>query len=359
MVSVFQCPHFDFVSILMYLLLHINFMYIHTIFFCTNGMLALIAWAHLILYGEEATKQAQKEGEEAAAAYEHEKRGIAEGKIQAPLENKTDKKRKSEKKDDGTKAKKKKVGGSVPDKPTKSKAYSEKESLAPVLAKGVAKASVLAPRAAFHEISDDDLFLKVTAKLQHARKLNYKLRENMSTTTLLSCFPSPVPSGAMLIGLSPSLFGWDSEVFIASQEFKSDLHAREANALIAAEYGDDGTNENFRTFIRGKTTIIGSPGHKTRRAVEQLPGCLQSGSGLGKIDCNIGGDIVSCTESAACIRFLPSAIGDFQFQALSDDDIVTVNGRRIKTDAGSFPLFNQDICTVGSRVFVFLLPHKG
>lgn len=33
------------------------------------------AWAHLILYGEEATRQAQKEGEEAAAAYEQEKVG--------------------------------------------------------------------------------------------------------------------------------------------------------------------------------------------------------------------------------------------------------------------------------------------
>ena len=42
-----------------------------------------LAWAHLILYGEEATKQAQKEGEEAAAAYYQEKKDIAEGKIPA------------------------------------------------------------------------------------------------------------------------------------------------------------------------------------------------------------------------------------------------------------------------------------
>lgn len=52
------------------------------------------AWAHLILYGDEATKLAQKEGEEAAAAYELEKRDIAEGKIpESPA--KPDKKKKS------------------------------------------------------------------------------------------------------------------------------------------------------------------------------------------------------------------------------------------------------------------------
>jgi hypothetical protein len=45
---------------------------------------AIYAWAHLILYGEEATRQAQKEGEEAAAAYEQEKRDILAGKIPEP-----------------------------------------------------------------------------------------------------------------------------------------------------------------------------------------------------------------------------------------------------------------------------------
>ena len=45
---------------------------------------SIVAWAHLILYGEEATKKAQQEGEEAVAAYEQEKKDIAEGKIIAP-----------------------------------------------------------------------------------------------------------------------------------------------------------------------------------------------------------------------------------------------------------------------------------
>ena len=47
-----------------------------------------LAWAHLILYGEEATKKAQREGEDAVTAYEQEKKDIAEGKIVAPTPTK-------------------------------------------------------------------------------------------------------------------------------------------------------------------------------------------------------------------------------------------------------------------------------
>lgn len=39
------------------------------------------AWAHLILYGEEATKKAEKEGEDAVAIWEQEQKDIAEGKL--------------------------------------------------------------------------------------------------------------------------------------------------------------------------------------------------------------------------------------------------------------------------------------
>lgn len=111
----------------------------------------IIAWAHLILYGEEATRVAQKEGEEAAAAYEQEKRDIAAGKIPEPLA-KPEKKKKAPAK----KSKKEKAGGddaAVPKKrkyspaqsngpekrPRQTKQQQEKEALAPTLAKAVAK----------------------------------------------------------------------------------------------------------------------------------------------------------------------------------------------------------------------------
>jgi hypothetical protein len=57
---------------------------------CT--ILEYLAWAHLILYGEEATRQAQKEGEEAAAAYEREQKDIAAGKLPEPSPKKKPKK---------------------------------------------------------------------------------------------------------------------------------------------------------------------------------------------------------------------------------------------------------------------------
>jgi hypothetical protein len=95
----------------------------------------------------------------------------------------------------------------------------------------------------------------------------------------------------------------------------------------------------------------------TRKAHKQLGlGKIQIGAGVGVIDCNIGGAPLSCSETAATIRYAPTTAGDFQFTALNDDDIVTLNGKRITPGMGSFPLFNEDICTVGARVFVFLLP---
>ena len=45
---------------------------------------AVYSWAHLLLYGEEATRKAQLEGEEAAAAFAQHERDVAEGKIPPP-----------------------------------------------------------------------------------------------------------------------------------------------------------------------------------------------------------------------------------------------------------------------------------
>jgi len=111
-------------------------------------ILLCAAWAHLILYGEEATKQAQKEGEEAAAAYEQEKKDIAAGKIPEPIPKP---KKKSTRKDPvDTKVKKetpKKRKSSVKDGPnnekkakTNTKACKlEKEAIGSTVAKGVTK----------------------------------------------------------------------------------------------------------------------------------------------------------------------------------------------------------------------------
>jgi hypothetical protein len=77
------------------------------------------------------------------------------------------------------------------------------------------------------------------------------------------------------------------------------------------------------------------------------------GGTIGDIDCNIGGAPNSCSESAAVIQHLPTAASEFQLLASNDDDVVTLNGKRISVGMGSFPLFNEDICTVGSRASSF------
>lgn len=119
----------------------------------------IAAWAHLILYGEEATRKAQKEGEEAAAAYEQEKKDIAEGKILPPPPKPEKKKSKTTKKTKGSADGKKDASNSKPGRKRKhdddgagepkKKAKpgprpsqkADKESLAPVLAKGLGRVS--------------------------------------------------------------------------------------------------------------------------------------------------------------------------------------------------------------------------
>jgi hypothetical protein len=80
------------------------------------------------------------------------------------------------------------------------------------------------------------------------------------------------------------------------------------------------------------------------------------GGAIGSIDCHIGGNPNACSENAAYIRYFPTASAYFQICALSDNDSVTMNGRRIAPNMGFFPLFNEDVVTVGPRVFVVLLP---
>lgn len=124
------------------------------ILFVLNSLLLISstpAWAHLILYGEEATRQAQKEGEEAAAAYEQEKKDIAEGKIPAASTKPEKKKRQgAKKKADGkdddevegeTKTGRKRGRAAKDDAggDKKRRASADKESLAPILAKSIGK----------------------------------------------------------------------------------------------------------------------------------------------------------------------------------------------------------------------------
>lgn len=163
---------------------------------------------------------------------------------------------------------------------------------------------------------------------------------------------------AMLLGLSSSLFGWDVDVFVSSRVFDSIDQERDASEALTAEYGAEGFNESFKSMIQGPLCVIGNASPSMRKAHKHLGlGRVPIGTAVGEIDCNIGGTMLSCSETTASIRYAPTSAGDFQFASLNDDDIVTLNGKRITPGMGSFPLFNEDVCTVGARVFVFLLPH--
>jgi len=343
-----------------------------------------------LLYGKEATLQAQKEGEEAAAAYEQEQKDIAAGKIPAPSASKPEKKKtptakKKEKKPDSVKSTGEAKVPKKPGRPKKRQAPStsptsskkprtmqkpapktEKEAMAPTLAKGVAKVPMLAPREAFLAEKDEAVITVASEKIKAAR--GELTKSSFVDEHLRGCVPGQLFNiissvqidacgVAMLFGLSPSMFGWELQTFVESCQLSSEQDVMVALQLLAVEYDDDGANEKFRSLIQGSICTIGSASKTTLLMYQKLGlGTVPLGGFVGKLDCHIGGTPGSCSERAALIRYAPTETSDFQFLCMSDDDIVTLNGRRLMTSTGSYPLFHGDICSVGARVFVFLLP---
>lgn len=227
------------------------------------------------------------------------------------------------------------------------------------------KCQILAPRDVFERKTDAELSSMAASRLIAARKAFYcaSIPSKAPSSAIEEFRPCiPIPSGmsigpiggAMLLGLTPSFYGWDLQDFVESNDIPSEQDKMEALQLLAVEYDDDGINEKFKCIMQGTVCIIGCASQKM---YEELGlGKVPIGGVCGRTDCHIGGVPGSCSETSACIRYEPTDISDFQFSCLSSDDIVTLNGQRIMPDIGSFPLFNEDICTVGARVFTFLLP---
>lgn len=333
---------------------------------------SLKAWAHKLLYGVEATLQAQKEGEEAAAAYEKEKKDIAAGIVPATPQKVEKKKNKPGRKPkeiesggESTKKRPSKESTGAPAK-KKPKAILDKESLAPIFAKSASRAVALAPRNAFVDLNDTELASSMARRLIAAKGLQYAITDVPVPVLVPSdfrpCIPvesqaNKVKGGAMLLGISPRNFGWTTETCLASHEFNSEDKAQEANEALELEYGKNGTNETFKTLVQGTLAILGCASFRTQRVYASLGmGSPPLGGAVGSIDCHIGGKPSSCSESAAAIRYIPTSASGFQFSALCTDDLVTLNGKRVTPGMGGFPLFNEDVCTVGPRVFIFVLP---
>jgi hypothetical protein len=358
---------------------------------------AIYAWAHLILYGEEATRQAQKEGEEAAAAYEQEKRDIADGKIPEPPP-KPDKKKKvpkkkepkekadtagkkdkaSDKNGPGSggkaaprkrKAKPKENNSNAPDSKKRAKADPKpprqvKEGLNVVLAKAVSKTPILGPRDLLVNLSDAELQALTAIRIQAVRKSSYCLDgdDNCPAPAIESvrcCLPildsrgiRPV-GAAMLMGIPASL-SWSLQAFIHANGLESD-ESMTAIQMLAVEYDEGGVNEGFRSIMQGNVCIIGQANKRLLRHFRDLGGgSVPVGCSIGELDCHIGGVPGTCSSRAACIRYTGN---EFQLACLNDNDIVTLNGKRITSDMKGLTLLNNDICSVGPRVFVFILPN--
>jgi len=324
---------------------------------------AIYAWAHLILYGEEATKKAQKEGEEAVAAYEQEKKDIAEGKIVAPPP-KPAKKRKavSKGKPTASKGKSERKKEKASDRSAISKnASSTKEVLKPAVPKMAQKD--LHGHGDNLPSDDNDSMRAASERIFAIRKKMWKNNTRSIEGICNSvCIPvdsseSAMPVGcAMLVGLSSSDCGWDIGTFVRyTQQFFDEFPDTFVPAL-RSEYGPDGLNFRFRTIVQGTSCFIGKAGKNLEQASTAfgLQGAELGGT-IADIDCNIGGIDGSCNEIAACISY-SSSISSFQFEACNDKDIVTLNGEQIKSTMGSFPLESEAICGVGSRVFMFVLP---
>mmetsp|Transcript_7518 Transcript_7518/g.15687 ORF Transcript_7518/g.15687 Transcript_7518/m.15687 type:complete len:1420 (-) Transcript_7518:2102-6361(-) len=355
---------------------------------------AIYAWAHLILYGDEATKQAQKEGEEAAAAYEQEKKDIAAGKIPEPPPKPEKKKKQAQrKKPEPTKSPKKtkptKVENAatatiepkvevVKKRKTKSKdppvaaknpktdtktAKEEKEAMNATLSLGAVKTPVLGKRGAFSGLSIGELESMVSLRIQAARGVSYCVGDlkAAASAAIEAARPSlPIrdsrgksPLGAAMLAGLPHSLGWSLEDFVETN-VEDEALAMTAVQVLAAEYDDGGVNEKFRSLMQGTICVLGRATERMARQFRELAGTsIVLGCGIGELDCHVGGIPGTCSSEAACIRYTG---GEYHLCCLSDQDVVTLNGQRISTGMEWVALGHNDVCSIGPRVFVFLLP---
>jgi hypothetical protein len=319
------------------------------------------------LYGEEATRQAQREGEEAAAAYEQEKRDIAEGKIPEPPAKPEKKKKAPAKKKkvekDGSadettpKKRKPKEPSTAEKKPrgTGKVSKAEKELMAPLLLKGTTQAPVLSPILSLDPRAVSDMACKKARLAKEAFYFGTASAPPAMRDSIRPCLPQRYSIGrALLLGLSPSHYGWDLQQFCEGQDLAASQDAMAMLQILAVEYDDDGLNEKFSSIIQGTFCIIGNASTKMTRMFNSLGlGTIPLGGTVGSLDCHIGGVPGSCSERAACIQYDEhSAV--FQFCCLSPSDHVTVNGNKLSVEEGFVTIRHMDVCSVGARVFAFL-----
>jgi hypothetical protein len=321
-----------------------------------------VAWAHLILYGEEATKKAQEEGEQAVASYEKEQKDIAEGKMPAVVASPCVKKKKpkgrakpapsSGTKSSGAKKPPKKIV--VTDELDNVFLFQEKKALYKKMS------------GAFHrvkdtiDIEDTTLMSHVTSRILASRKKQISLTPNVCIPVSKTMKDFLFPSGrAMLVGLSPQDFGWDFESFLESSRQFSDNDLPHLSIAFESEFGDGGINSRFCSVIQGFPCIIGKASKHLEEAALTLGlyGANVGGT-IGEIDCNIGG-IGSCSEKAVVISGTSESLDLLKVNICDSTGSIAVDGNILvptTTEMSSmiFTVGNKSIFSIGSRVFMLI-----
>jgi len=209
------------------------------------------------------------------------------------------------------------------------------------------------------EKDDDTLIMDVSARILASRRKVNDEESFSSFCVPISKSTSRFPTGcAVLVGLSSVDFGWNMDSFFKSVRRNIGGNEEALNFALESEFGNGGMNTRFRTIIKGFPCIIGKASKHLEEAASTL-GFYGAGLGgtIGDVDCNIGGIDGSCREMSAIISY-SSEEHSFQLTASGKDDFISVNGTKIEASTGPVTIDNKSICSVGSRVFVFLLPSN-
>ena len=305
--------------------------------------------AHLILYGEEATRKAQKEGEDAVAAFD--KAGF-DPKVAPKVRRASSKGAMTTAKSSPPETNKKnsdakELSRLVSDTAFMLSSGNKGSSKLPLVLsrRDVAEEDESGLRRIISSAPDTKMGSPSPSTAPCASDRGEQIAAPMSLGQSVQRFIN-AGNAAVLVGINPSDFHWTISDFIQSQNLP---HPDAYTRLLDEEFGPKGRNKCWCSAMISPSIIIGRRSEKIRSCTVpayELPFTFAVQS------CNIGGKPF-CGESAAAVRFNPTKFSNFQITAKSDD-IVTINGKRLVPQSGPFPLKHMDVCSVGFRVFAFI-----
>lgn len=310
---------------------------------------AVYAWAHLILYGEEATRKAQKEGEDAVAAFD--KAGF-DPKVAPKVRRASSK---------GAMTTSKLPPPEINPKCLDSKELSRLVSdTAFMLSSGNKGSSKLALVLSRRDVAEEDEngLRRIISSAPDTKLRSYSPSTAACASGRGERIAAPMSLGqsvqrfinsgntAVLVGINPSDFNWKISDFIQSQNLP---HPDAYTRLLNEEFGPKGKNRCWCAAMISPSITIGRRSEKIRSCT--VPACELPFT-FAVESCNIGGNSL-CGESAAAVQFNPTKFSNFQITAKSDH-VVTINGKRLVPKSGPIPLKHMDVCSVGSRVFAFI-----